>query len=109
MAINFKLGAVRRIDRDNDPMDRDWVGYSPTHPAHVTFEQNRGIWKLKLSRAKHEQYATFSHDGHIKLVARIERIDPLRPTSPGAPNKKIVVGELLQPGDPVYEHFIDRQ
>ena len=108
MAINFKLSDVKPVDREDDPMDREWVGYRPTLTDQQVFEQNRGMWFL-AARAEDEQYATFSYAGTIVAVAEITGVETLPWENPnGRRHKQAVIGRALGPGHPAYEFFIDR-
>lgn len=108
MAINFKLTERFYVDPAGDPMDRDWVGYDPQRTAEELFEQNRGIWRLG-PRAKGERYATFSHHGQIILAAEIAGVELCAwKESNNRPDKKAVVGRVLEPGDSAHEYFIGR-
>ena len=59
MAINFALSDVKPVDREDDPMNREWVGCRPMPSAEQVFKQNRGMWFL-AAHAEDEQYATTS-------------------------------------------------
>jgi len=109
VAINFKIADERTIDRDDDPMDRDSVGYRQTMTDGEVFEKNRGMWFLGL-RAQDEGYATFSYMGKIVVVAEIAGVETLPWKRPkGRRDKQAVIGRALGPGHPAYEFFIDRR
>lgn len=109
MAINFKLSNETSNDRDDDPMDRDRVGYKPTLTASEIFSRNRGMWPLNTDRAADEKYATFSYKGNIVAVAEISGIETLPwPNPRGRRDKKAAIGCALEPGHPANEYFIGR-
>lgn len=109
MAVNFKLSDVFSVDPEDDPMDREWVGYRPTLTGKELFERNRGMWYLRLDNVEKEDYATFSYRGKIVAVAEISGVETLPwADSRGRRDKQAVTGQALQPGHRVYEHFIDR-
>lgn len=108
MAINFKLMDVFKLDAEDDPMNREWVGYHPSYPPEVLFAQNRGVWHLG-ERAEEEEYLTFSYDGEIVLVAQIDGIEALGWANPkGRRDKKAVIGRVLGPGNRAHDYFIGR-
>lgn len=108
MAVNFKLSDVKSIDPNDDPMNRDWVGYNPALTDQAVFDQNRGMWYLG-ARAGQERYATFSYAATIVVIAEIDGVDTLPWPNPGKRrDKQAVAGRTLKPGDDAYEHFIGR-
>lgn len=109
MAIKFKLSDVKAIDREDDPMDREWVGYRPPLKGEEVFAQNRGMWFLRPDRVEKERYATFSYKGKIIAVAEITGVETLPWKDPrGRRDKQALTGRALGPGHPAYEYFIDR-
>lgn len=109
MAINFKLSDVKPVDREDDPMDREWVGYRPTLTGEEVFDQNRGMWYLRLDKVEKEDYATFSYKGKIVAVAELSGVETLPWADPrGRRDKQAVTGKALGPGHPAYEFFNHR-
>jgi len=100
--INCKLTPAYELDPAEDDMSRTWTGWSPHHSDAENFEQNRGVWVLGPRAAK-ERVATFSLDGTVRLVARIERLETIPAKAAGARSKRAVVGHLLGKGDPAYD------
>lgn len=99
--IHLKLGRKRPVLlEEHDEMHREWVGYEPSMPPQTIYEQNRGTWVLG-ARADREQYAVFSdtEEGLIRCVVRLTGIE-----STG--NKRAIVGDILEPGDPVHDALI---
>src|SRR4051794_24968492 len=109
MAINIKLSQVESENPDTDPLRRTWWGYRPTLSPTEVFEHNRGMWYLAAARAGDERWLTSSHLGKIAAAAEISGIEtlPWRTADPRRP-KQALIGRALEPGDPVWEHYIDR-
>ncbi len=107
MAINFKLDPVRAVAPEQDDMGRSWVGFSPTHSAQQTYEQNRGVWLLG-PRAAREQYATFSHDGIVRVVVEVDRVETVPAKDATKRPKSAVVGRVLEAGHPVHDALVDQ-
>lgn len=108
MAINFKLGAVTEVDPAKDDMSRTWVGWEPTLTDQQVYDQNRGLWVLG-PRARQERLATFSVDGTVQVVVRIERIETVPAKQAGARSKRAIVGRVLAPGDADHDALIGTQ
>ena len=110
MAVNFKLSDESSVDRYDDPMDRELIGYLPTLTPTDVFSRNRGMWFLKRDRIEREQYATFSYAGCIVTVAEITGIETLPWANPrGRCDKQAIVGHALEPGHPAHDHFVGRE
>lgn len=108
MAINLQLAWRFDIERGEDPMGRDWVGYHPTLSPDALFNQNRGMWYLGEG-AFDEQYVTFAYDSEVVGVGEIERIETLPwPKPDRRRDKQVIIGQALQPGHPAYDYFIGR-
>lgn len=107
MAINLKLGPVRDVAPEQDDMGRSWVGFSPTHSAQQTYEQNRGIWLLG-PRAARERYATFSFDGTVRVVVEVDQVETVPAKDPEKRSKSAVVGRVLEAGHPVHDALVGR-
>lgn len=105
MAINFKLGPVRDVAPEQDDMGRSWVGFSPTHSAQQTYEQNRGIWLLG-PRAARERYATFSFDGTVCVVVEVDRVETVPAKNAAKRSKSAVVARVLEAGHPVHDTLV---
>ena len=105
MAINFKLGPVRDATPEQDDMGRTWFGFSPTHSAQQTYEQNRGIWLLG-PRAARERYATFSFDGTVRVVVEVDRIETVPAKDATRRSKSAVAGRVLEAGHPVHDALV---
>lgn len=108
MAINFKLKEVWRLDPDEDDMGRTWVGWDANRTPSENFDHNRGLWHLG-KRAKDEQFATFSLNGEVCLVAEMDGVETIPSKSHLRRPKSAVVGHVLEPGHPAYELLIGRQ
>lgn len=108
MAINFKLKDVWLLDPAEDDMNRPWVGWDPNRTPSENFEHNRGLWHLG-QRAEQEQYATFSLNGEVLLVAEIDDIETIPAKDPLRRAKRAVVGRVLGAGDRAHDQLIGRQ
>lgn len=98
MAINFKLAERFDIeDHENDPMGRRWVGWDDNASLDDLFDLNRGVWRIG-KRVERERYATFSHNGVIKMVAEISGTEHYSFTD-GSPPKTAVVGRVIRDPD----------
>ncbi|GAA1391785.1 hypothetical protein [Luteococcus peritonei] len=105
MAINIALQARRDVDPDNQPIPRRFVGYDPKLGDEQLWNANRGAYDLDDFAAT-EQFATFSYDGTIRLVAELEGIENV--DDEGTP-RKALLGRLLRRGDPVRDALVGRQ
>lgn len=108
MAINIKLSDVNSEDPDTDPLRRTEWGYKPTWSPQKVFELNRGMWYLAADRAGDERWLTFSYAGKVVTVCEIDGVEtlPWRTADPRRP-KQVLTGRALEPGHPIWEHFID--
>ncbi len=107
MALNFKLKAMHDMVPEKDDMHRSWLGFSPTHTAEQTYEQNRGIWLLG-PRSALEQYATFSFDGTVRVVVELERVETVPSKDPIRRDRSAICGRVLQHGHPVHDALVGR-
>jgi hypothetical protein len=100
MMIHLKLSAGHPAKPD-DPMRRDWVGWSPDQTPQQIYERNRGRWYFG-ARAAHERYTVFSSTvtGTIVAVVANEGVEDIDG------KKKAIVGRVLGPGDPVHDALI---
>lgn len=108
MTVNFKLGPVTAVDPAQDDMSRTWIGWSPLHLDQETYDQNRGLWLLGR-RVEHEQYATFSAEGIVRVVVAIDHVETVPSKVAGARSKRAIMGRVLKAGDPIYDALIDQQ
>ncbi len=109
MAINIKLSDVESENPRTDPLRRTWWGYRPTLTPAEIFEHNRGMWYLAADRAGDERWLTFSYAGRIVAVAEIDGVETLSWLSADRRRpKQALTGRVLEPGHPVWDHFIDR-
>ena len=103
--ISLKIGPARLHGPGVvDPMERDWVGWTPEQTPQDIYDRNRGVWNFS-ARADLERYTAFSSTvtGKIVAVVENERIEEW----PGG--KKAVVGRVLEPGDPVHDVLIGQR
>lgn len=57
--IHLKIGPARFHEPAEDPMGREWVGWTPEQTPQEIYERNRGVWYLS-TRAARERYTAFS-------------------------------------------------
>lgn len=105
MAINIALQPRRDVEPEIQPIPRRFVGFDPRLGDEQLWNANRGVYDLDESAAE-EQFATFSFDGTIRLVAELEGIETVE--DDGRP-RQALLGRLLHPGDPVRDALVGRQ
>lgn len=110
MPLNLKLSDVRHDwpDKHLDPMQRDWLGWDPAKDHEQNFKRNRGIWFLGR-RVYKEEFATFSHDGRVVMVVKLDLSDPITEIASldGKSIKFAINGLLLAKGDPDFDRLYD--
>ncbi|MEV0945788.1 hypothetical protein [Rhodococcus sp. NPDC049939] len=107
MALNFKLRSRCSVE-DSCVWGRTWVGWEPGQSDELTYDVNRGVWKLGLRAAK-QKYATFSFDGIVRTVIELDHRQPIEQVAMvDGGTKQAVVGRVLKPGDAGYELLIGR-
>ncbi len=99
--IHVKLSDRRLADPD-DPMERDWHGYSEHATLQQLFDNNRGRWVFGR-RAEAEEYAVFSYTGdhRVKFVAEIEGFERFG-------NKRAIVGRVLPPSHEMARRWVGK-
>lgn len=105
MALNIALSPFRDVDPETQPIPRRFVGYDPKLGDEQLWNANRGAYDLDESAAE-EQFATFSYDGTIRLVAELEGIESVEEDGRA---RKALLGRLLRRGDPVRDALVGRQ
>ena len=105
MALNFKLNPMTAVDPATDLMSRQWLGWSPDLSDQQVYDQNRGVWVLG-PRARQERLATFSADGTVRVIVRIERLEDIPGKRPGERGRRAIIGSVLTAGDPDYDSLI---
>lgn len=105
MAINIALEPRREVELEGQPIPRIFVGYDPKQPDAILWDANRGVYQLD-ERAGEEKFATFSHEGTIRLVAELEGIEQF-----DVEGEKLgaLMGRILVQGDPVRDALVGRQ
>lgn len=69
MVVNIRL--AKRFEMDaGDSMGRTWAGWDPLATDAELWENNRGRHRFG-ARVEHEEFATLSFEGTIRVVARI--------------------------------------
>lgn len=102
MAININLGPRQDVETFSQPIARSFIGFDPKVSDEQLWNANRGVWELP-EQARDEQFATFSHDGTIRLVAELEGIENV--DVDGTPMQALM-GRLLHRGDPVRDALV---
>ena len=105
MTINFKLGPLTKVDPSTDDMSRMIIGWSERQSPQETYEMNRGVWLLG-TRAQRERYATFSHDGQVKVAVRIDGLEEIPSKVAGARSKSAIIGHVLDESEPAFADLI---
>ncbi|MEL4503578.1 hypothetical protein AAEX63_01430 [Luteococcus sp. H138] len=105
MAININLGPRQDVDPYNQPIPRSFVGFDAKASDEQLWNANRGAWPLP-SQTTQEQFATFSHDGTIRLVAELEGVENVEQDGRIV---QALLGRLLHRGDPVRDALVGRQ
>lgn len=98
--IHLKIGPARPADPD-DPMGRDWIGWSPDQSPQQLYERNRGAWTLG-ARADRQRYAVISSTVTGTNVVAVE-LTGIEDLSGG---KRAIIGHVLEPGHPVHDTLI---
>jgi hypothetical protein len=112
--IVITVQSVRRNDRNEDVLARDYWGYYPEMSDIAFFNTNRGCWVISESRARTEKYALFTRPdegGHVVQIAvEIHSIDLVLERKPGdtRDDRRIINGSLLKSGHPVYDMYVGK-
>lgn len=104
MAININLGPRQDVDPYTQPIPRSFVGFDAKASDEQLWNANRGAWPLP-SQTTQEQFATFSHDGTIRLVAELEGVENVEQDGRIV---QALLGRLLHRGDPVRDALVGR-
>lgn len=104
MAINISLPPRTEVDGEGQPIPRSFVGFDPKVSDDLLWDANRGAYDLE-DEAGNEQFATFSFDGTIRLVAELEGIETV--DDHGTP-RKALLGRILRAGDPVRDALVGK-
>lgn len=97
--LHITLGFEQPVT-DDDPLGREYFGYSHRMTDQELYETNRGVWILG-ARANRESYALFTYQGKVRLAVAIDDIVP-------AGTKRAIEGRILGPGDPVYDRYVGK-
>ncbi|WP_420176790.1 hypothetical protein [Luteococcus sp. OSA5] len=104
MAININLGPRQDVEPLTQPIPRTFVGFDPKMSDEQLWNANRGAWELP-EEAFQKQFATFSHDGTIRLVAELEGIENVEQDGKSV---HALMGRLLHRGDPVRDALVGK-
>jgi hypothetical protein len=102
--IHIRTCRKRFHNPAEDPMGREWVGWTEELTPQQVYDQNRGVYNFG-PRAWRERYAVFSSivTGTIVAVVEIDEKEPIE-VVPGG--KKAIRGRVLGPGHPVHDELI---
>ncbi|WP_198359182.1 hypothetical protein [Streptomyces fildesensis] len=103
MAIRIKLGDYQRVT--NDVLGRDAIGFFPRMTQGEALEAGRGVWRLDTRFASRERFALVVGQGLVRAVAEITAVTDYD-TDRG--RKKALEVDLLGPGHPMYDTYIDQ-
>ncbi len=96
MVVNIRLQRRRELSEDevaSDALNRRWVGYDPRVSERELWKHNRGRWSLSEQRLQDEQFASFSVDGLVVAVYRIDDFE--RVSDPRRGSKIALIGRPL--------------
>lgn len=104
MVINIRLADVHTIEPGVESMGRSWYGWDPSLTDEALWAQNRGRYAFGQERIEAERFATLSYRGEIMVVAALRDPiwEPFEDYERGI-TKKALIGDVLGPGDPVWE------
>lgn len=104
MAINISLPGRSEVDPANQPIPRTFVGFDPRLSDDMLWDANRGAYEIDEHTAQ-ERFATFSHDGSIRMVAELEGVENV--VEDGRV-RQALLGRILRAGDPVRDALVGR-
>ena len=107
MITVIRLGPRRDIDIALDSMGRTWVGYDPERTDVELWAQNRGRYAFSERRLDDLTFAALAYRGAIKVVAAVTGWERFADLKRGV-MKRALIGEVLGPGDPVYDSLHGR-
>ncbi|WP_157254850.1 hypothetical protein [Nonomuraea typhae] len=99
--IQITLGKKKLVDPGDDRLGRSQVGWEEGLSGDQLYVTARGAWVMG-KKADHERYALISGAGVIRGGIEIDGIEP-------AGERRAFVGRLLQPGHPVYDHYVGQE
>ncbi|WP_280305044.1 hypothetical protein [Nocardia abscessus] len=108
MVVNIRLRPRWELTSEeaaSDSLHRRWAGYDPKVSAEELWRHNRGRWNLSEKRLDSEKFATFSVDGTIVAVYRIDNYERVADVRPGT-EKIALIGRPLPETDPVHVALI---
>jgi hypothetical protein len=105
VTVNFRLNEITHLDPSRDHMGRSWNGYRPGQSDQVTYEQNRGMWRLAPG-VRGQRVATFSFAGRVIAVVEIDGQETLSAPTPDQRDRQAVVGRVLGEEDQAYVAWI---
>ncbi|GAA1100456.1 MULTISPECIES: hypothetical protein [Nocardiopsis] len=103
MAIRIRLGDYER--QTDDALGRDAIGYFPRMTETEAWEAGRGLWRLNLKVVSRERFAVIVGQDLVRAVAGITDVTA---HMTGLGPKKALEGDLLGPGHPMYDRYINQ-
>ncbi|MFF3062642.1 hypothetical protein [Streptomyces sp. NPDC057909] len=103
MAIRIRLGDYEQVT--NDALGRSAIGYFPRMTEAEALEAGRGVWLLNSKVISREQFTLITGQDFVRAVARITDVTE-HDTDRG--RKKALEAELLGPGHPMYDRYINQ-
>jgi hypothetical protein len=85
-------------------LPRDFNGWTRAMTPEEVYTSARGWWQLSRPRAERERYAVVEAEGVCRMAIKIHRWV----THPESPRRHAFEGEILQPGHPVHDWYVDR-
>lgn len=105
MAVRIRLGDYERVT--GDALDRDAIGYFPRMTEAEALEAGRGVWLLNSKVISREQFTLITDRGQ-GLVRAVARIIAVTEHDTDRGRKKALKAELLGPGHPMYDRYINQ-
>ncbi len=102
MAINISLDHRQDVEPETQPIPRTFTGFDPRLSDELLWDANRGAHDIDDSLAQ-ERFATFSHEGTIRLVVELEGVENVG--DHGTP-RRALLGRVLSAGDPVRDALV---
>ncbi|MFV9454740.1 hypothetical protein ACNJ7E_15000 [Rhodococcus sp. NM-2] len=103
--LHIKMTKAVPATDPNDPLPRDFYGWDKNKSPQANWDANRGYYALGAA-ADRERYVLLSFNEKQKVVMAAE-IDEIIDAA-GKPNRRIIEGNLLTKGHPVYDAYVGR-
>lgn len=99
--IHITLSNSQPVELADDALGRSRYGFDEDMTPEDLYEANHGCWVLG-ARAERERFVLFTYDNVVRLAVAIREIVP----APGRPDRRVVNGDILQQGHPVYDDYV---